>query len=204
MPIHDPTRVEARLFHRPHHRTSAIGDAHTSPAQRNAGVDSARVCSMTEPYEDNYLSEASRIVIRRVLDEVGAVIELVAPGDKSGKPALRKFVGKAVDLLNQGVHHPVIDQFPPSTRIPQGIRKRTRDDVREAPFALPADKPLILVSDVAGPLMTTSIDPIVVGDAPPNAPVFLELDWQVPLPLEATYQTTQAQCPRLFQEAVAL
>jgi hypothetical protein len=48
-------------------------------------------------------------------------LEIVSPGNKSGKAALARFVEKTVDFLEAGVHVLVVDLFPPSVRDPQGI-----------------------------------------------------------------------------------
>lgn len=161
-----------------------------------------RVRFVSRTDEEVYAAKASRIVVRHVLGQVIAVLEIVSPGNKSGKAALKKFVEKAVGLLDQGIHLLVVDLFPPTPRDPQGIHKAIWDEVRDAPFELPSDKPLTVVSYVAGPAKTAYIEPVAVGDALPSMPIFLDPDWYVAVPLEETYQTTWSQCPRPMREAV--
>ena len=52
----------------------------------------------------NYAKRKGRVVIRHGLGRVVAIIELVSPGNKDSHNALRSFVTKACDILNQGIH----------------------------------------------------------------------------------------------------
>ena len=140
------------------------------------------------------------IVIRHRLGELVSVIEIVSPGNKSSKNALKSFVTKSVDLLEHGVHLLVIDLFPPSKRDPQGIHKAIWDEIEEVEFSLPPDKPLTLAaysagSRSAGILMRAFVEPVGVGDALPDMPAYIEHFGYVKVPLEATYQATFADCP---------
>src|SRR3954469_12879615 len=63
--------------------------------------------------EDTYARRANRIRIQHRHGQVVAVIEIVSPGNKNSRHALRSFVRKAADLLRQGVHLLVVDLFPP-------------------------------------------------------------------------------------------
>ena len=135
-----------------------------------------------------------RIAIRHRLRELVCSIAIVSPGNKSCKNALRTFVDKSVDLLNHGVHLLLIDLFPPSKRDPQGIHKAIWDEIEEAEFSLPPDKPLTLVSYMAGDI-TAYVEPVGVGDVLPDMPAYIEHFGYVLVPLEATYQATFADCP---------
>jgi hypothetical protein len=141
-----------------------------------------------------------RIAIRHRLGELISVIELVSPGNKSSKNALKSFVTKSFDLLETGVHLLVIELFPPSKRDPQGIHKAIWDEIEEAEFSLPPDKPLTLASYRAGSrsagiLTMAYVEPVGVGDALPDMPAYIEHFGYVMVPLEATYQATFADCP---------
>lgn len=149
---------------------------------------------------DVYARKANRIVIRHSLGEVVAVIEIVSPGNKNNGNALRAFVGKAVELLDGGIHLLVVDLFPPSPRDPQGIHKAIWDEILDEPFELPADKPLTVVAYQAGPPKTAYIEPVGVGDVLPELPIFLGPDRYVIAPLESTYQATWAVTPEPVRE----
>lgn len=139
----------------------------------------------------NYAKRKDRVVIRHGLGRVVAIIELVSPGNKDGANALRSFVTKACDILNQGIHLVVVDLFPPTPRDPQGLHKAIWDEFEDVPFEFLPDKPLTVASYVGG------------GDPLPPIPLFLTEDEDyVPCPLEATYMEAWAALPAFLQELV--
>lgn len=144
----------------------------------------------------------NRITIRHPLGRIVCVIEIVSPGNKSSRAALRSFVEKTVEFLKQGVHVLVVDLFPPSVRDPQGIHKAIWDEIEEQPFELPPDKPLTLAGYVAGLPKTAYVEPVAVGDLMPDMPAYLDVDSYVPIPLESTYQVTWASCPEDMREMI--
>lgn len=152
--------------------------------------------------EDGYAARADRIAIRNPMGEVVAVIEIVSPGNKSSRAALRAFVEKAAGFVRNGVNLLIVDLFPPSVRVPQGIHPEIWGEFKEEPFGLPEGKTGTVVSYVAGPVRTAYIEPVGFGDRLPEMPVFLTPHVYVPTPLEATYETTWSVCPRPLREAV--
>jgi hypothetical protein len=153
----------------------------------------ARFVTRTETA--NYARKANRITVRHPDGDVVAMIEIVSPGNKDSRPAIRAFARKAVELLQAGVHVLVVDLFPPSRRDPQGIHKVIWDRLHEEPFTLPPDKPLTLAAYAAGAETVAYVEPVAVGDPLPDMPVFLTADQYVWCPLEATYQTAWEQFP---------
>jgi hypothetical protein len=136
------------------------------------------------------------------------VLELVSPGNKSGRAALRAFVQKTVDFLRQGIHLLVIDLLPLTPRDPGGIHKAIWDEIEEEPFELPPSKPLTLAAYVAGDLLTGSettayVELVGVGDVLPDMPAYLDTTAHVPVPLEATYRAAWETCPADLRELVA-
>ncbi len=150
--------------------------------------------------EDTYARRANRIRIQHRHGQIVAVIEIVSPGNKSNRHALRAFVRKAADLIWQGIHRLVIDLFPPSERDPQGIHGAIWGEVAERPFQLPADKPLTVVAYKAVPTKAAYVEPVAVGDDLPALPIFLTEDAYVPAPLEETYRVSWASYPADFKE----
>ena len=73
--------------------------------------------------------KANRIAVRHPLGAVVAVIEIVSPGNKGSRTAVRAFVDKAIEFLSAGVHLLVIDLFPPTTRDPHGLNNAIADEV---------------------------------------------------------------------------
>lgn len=146
--------------------------------------------------EDIYVRKANRIAIKHQLGDVIAIVEIVSPGNKSSKNALKMFVKKANEYLDQGIHLLVVDLFPPSRRDPQGIHKAIWDEIVDTPFELPTEKRLTLASYSAGIPKTAYVEPVAVGDPLPDMPLFLEPESYVPAQLEATYMETWRTFPK--------
>jgi hypothetical protein len=151
---------------------------------------------------DLYSRKANRLVIQHRLGEVVTVIEIVSPGNKGSVHALRMFVEKAGELLRRGIHLLVVDLFPPSARDPEGVHKAIWDELCDNQFILPPDKPLTVAAYFAGEPNKAYVEPVAVGDRLPGLPIFLDPEVYVPAPLEATYETTWAECPDAVRELV--
>lgn len=149
-----------------------------------------------------YAGRANRIVVKHQLGRTVSVVEIVSPGNKDSRSALRDFVEKAVEYLKKQVHLLVVDPFPPTSRDPFGIHKAIWDEVEEQPFQLPEGKDRLLVSYLADREKTAYIEPIGVGDCLPDMPLFLTAELHVKVPLESTYQATWDHTPQVLQEAV--
>lgn len=147
----------------------------------------------------NYAKRADRVVIRHGRGKVVAIIEIVSPGNKDNRHALRTFVEKAADILNQGVHLLVVDLFPPTPRDPQGIHKAIWDELTDEPFEAPPGRPLTVASYLGGDVPTAYVEPLAVGDPLPSLPIFLSQTRYIPAPLEQTYQEAWAAFPALLK-----
>ena len=186
-PIPDVVTLQSRL---------PMGGVAVAPAP----APSARVIQKFERI--NYAKRADRVVIRHGRGRVVAIIEIVSPGNKESRHAIRSFVEKAADILNQGVHLVVVDLFPPSPRDPQGIHKAISDEFGDEPFDFLPDKPLTVVSYIGGDLPTAYVESVGVGDRLPAIPLFLtEYDY-VPCPLDATYDEAWRVYPAMLKEVV--
>jgi hypothetical protein len=156
-----------------------------------------------EAEEERYARKATHVAIHHGLGQVVAIIEIVSPGNKSGRHALRSFSEKAVELIRRGVNLLVIDLFPPGPRDPQGMPPLIWDKISEKPFELPATKPLTLAAYQCLPTKTAYIEPAAVGDLLPDMPLFMRGDWHVMTPLEETYHAAWTVMPspikRLFE-----
>jgi hypothetical protein len=179
---------------------------HDRPPRQSAGLAVADVPPkarfITSAEGELYAARANQIAIRHRMGEIVAVIEIVSPGNKSSRPALRKLTAKTYELLQQGIHLLIVDLFPPSPRDPQGIHKAIWDAICEEPFELPPDKRLTVAAYFAGVPKIAYVDPVAVGDQLPSSPLFLDEGLYVPAPLEATYQTTWRDCPVEVRELV--
>ena len=150
----------------------------------------------------NYARRANRITIRHPDGDVVAVIEIVSPGNKNSRDALRVFTRKAVQLLQAGVHLLIVDLFPPSRRDPQGIHKAIWDRINDEPFTLPADKPLTVAAYVAGSETVAYVEPLAVGDGLPSMPLFLDTEHYINVPLEETYHTAWLSVPERWRRVL--
>ncbi len=215
MPIHDWARVPAGLFHRFHQRWAAaicdavnngrlpdgyyaLLDQHSSEVERAANT--RFVVQSAE--EHLYAAKADRVGIRNPRGDIVAIIEIVSPGDKNSRNAIRSFTNRALDLLSNGIHLLIIDLLPPSKGDPQGIHKMIWDEIQEEPFDLPHDKPLTLAAYEVGEFKTAYVEPVAVGDTLPDMPLFLNPGFYIPAPVEATYLSAWESCPRPFRELV--
>lgn len=142
-----------------------------------------------------YARKANRITVRHPDGQVVAVLEIVSPGKKDSRHAIRAFARKAVDLLLAGVHLLIVDLVPPSSRDPQGIHKVFWDRLCDEPYTVPADKPLTVASYAAGAETVAYVEPVAVGDSLPDTPLFLTADHHVACPRESTYRTAWEQFP---------
>jgi hypothetical protein len=151
--------------------------------------------------EEIYAAKARGIVIRRSNgDRVVAVIEIVSPGNKGSRHAIRSFVSKAVEYLNAGVQLLVIDLWPPTPRDPQGIHPAIWSEIVDRSFELPPDKPLTLASYSVGVVKEAWVELVAVGDTLPDMPLYLTPNGHVDVSLELTYQTAWAEVPHRWKQ----
>lgn len=151
-----------------------------------------------------YSRRANRIVVKHQLGRTVAVIEIVSPGNKDSKRAFKQFVEKSQAFLNAGIHLLVVDLFPPTPRDPHGVHRAIWDEYEDEGilFEFPSGKDRLLVSYDAGEEKIAYVEPVVVGDALPEMPLFLFDECHVPVPLETAYQTTWSVFPRDMQVLV--
>jgi hypothetical protein len=237
MPVHDWSRVDANVFHHFHQAwTVAIAGAlnagvlppgYSALVEKHSGGIVPDVLTLERrsrpkggvltatPPKVNLVRQAksvlaaraNRIAIRHRLGEIVCILEIVSPGNKSGRAALRSFIEKAIDCLRQGIHLLIIDILPPTPRDPQGMYKAIWDEIEEESFELPPDKPLTLAAYVAGDLLTgreptAYVNLIGAGDTLPDMSAYLDHSGYVPVPLEPTYQVAWATCPADMRELV--
>ena len=150
---------------------------------------------------ERYARKQSRIAIRHKSgDRVVAILEILSPGNKGSRYALRMFVEKALEFLESGIHLLIIDLFPPGPRDLQGIHAAIWSEIEESDFQLPPDQPLTLASYSSGLLKRAFIEPVAVGATLPDMPLFLEPDRYILTPLEATYADAFAAVPKRWRD----
>jgi hypothetical protein len=149
-----------------------------------------------------YASRANRVVIRHHLGRIVAVVEILSPGNKSSKPALREFVDKTIDFLRMGIHVLLVDLFPPSPRDRFGIHQVVWNEMVDEDFAFPTGKDRIVVSYEAGDSKVAYIEPVAVGDTLPDMKLCVGNGVYVPVPLDSTYLSAWYACPEALRSAV--
>jgi hypothetical protein len=102
-----------------------------------------------------------RLVIRHVSDDrIVAILEIVSPGNKSSRHALRDFVENAVGAISAGIGLLIVDIWPLTPRDPQGIHWAIWQEIDETQvYTPPPDKPLTLVAYVRDPERTAYVEP---------------------------------------------
>ncbi len=147
-----------------------------------------------------YRRKKSSIAVRHVSgDRIVAMLEIVSPGNKASRHALRAFVEKACELLEHRIHLLIVDPFPPGPRDPNGVHAAIWDEVQDEPFVLPKDKPLTLAAYECDLTTRAYIETFAVGDRLVDSPLFVEANGHVLVPLEATYQIAFAGMPRRWR-----
>jgi Protein of unknown function (DUF4058) len=149
-----------------------------------------------------YADRSNRIVVKHHLGRTVAVIEILSPGNKDSRAAMRDFVDKTIDFMRLGVHLLLIDLFPPSPRDPFGIHKLIWDEIHEEDFRFPPGKDRILASYEMGGVRIAYVEPIAVGDRLPPMPLFLFQGMHILVPLEPTYTNTWEASPEEMRIAV--
>jgi hypothetical protein len=158
-----------------------------------------KVRHMVRPEIDEYVYKQRSVVIRHISDHrMIALIEILSPGNKSSRHAIRSFLDKAESALAHGIHLLLIDLHPPGPRDPRGIHgalwERLFGDAVPTP-----EKPLTLVAYTAGRIPTAYFEPLAVGDALPDMPLFLTTEDYINIPLETTYRAAYKGVPRYYR-----
>jgi hypothetical protein len=151
-----------------------------------------------------YRRKQSTVAVRHVSgDRIVAMVEIVSPGNKSTRYAIRSFVEKAAQLLMRRVHLLILDLLPPGPRDPRGIHASIWDEVAGQEFEPPPDKPLTLAAYESALTIRAYVEPVAVGDALSNMPLFLVPGGHVLVPLESTYQAAWNAVPLRWRRVVA-
>jgi hypothetical protein len=147
-----------------------------------------------------YRTARRTLAVRHVSEHrLVALVEILSPANKDRRTSVNDFVAKARSALQLGCHLLLIDLSPPGSSDPHGIHGAIWEFFDPRDYAPPADKPLSLVSYVALPIPEAYIEHVGVGDVLPDMALFLEPDWYVNVPLEATYQAAWRGFPAYWR-----
>ena len=150
-----------------------------------------------------YALKKKSVTIRHVSGHrVIAVLEILSPGNKSGRGALGDLVRKVRDLLAAGIHVGLVDLFPPTARDPEGVHPLIWDQDASGIFHFDAEQPLTCASYIGGPESEAFVEPLAVGGELPTLALFLTPEEYVGVPLEETYQAAFHEVPEFWQQAL--
>ena len=150
-----------------------------------------------------YRRKQNVVAVRHVSgDRLVAIVEIVSPGNKSSQAVFRKFVDKAVELLSQDIHLLILDLIPPTRRDPNGIHGAIWEALTDEEYKAPPGKPLTLAAYEAEMGVRAFVEPVAIGDALLEMPLFLKAGGHVPVALESTYQSAWEAVPRRWRSVI--
>lgn len=156
---------------------------------------------MTIP-RDPYARLQRTIVIRHTSgDRIVAMIEVLSPGNKSSRHAIRAFLDKAVAALDGGVHLLLVDVHPPGPRDSNGIHGALLNEIGTEEYVLGRERPLTAVAYISGTaLVDAFVNHFAVGEPLPEMPLFLTRENFIRVPLETAYVSAWDDVPQQYQE----
>jgi len=150
-----------------------------------------------------YRRKPKNVTVRHVSgDEVVAIVEMVSPGNKSSRNAMRAFVERAATLLEQQIHLLIVDLHPPGRRDPHGIHAEIWEELAGQAYVPPPEKPLTQAAYESDLSVRAYVVPMAVGDVLTDMPLFLEPGKAVEVPFEATYCAAAAEVPRRWRRVL--
>jgi len=185
-------------------KNGALGNDPNSSGGIALATAAPRVQFRVQAERNEYARKANVVRIRHRSDHrVVAVVEIVSPGNKAARNAMRAFVQKAVEMLEGGVHLLLVDILPPGARDLRGIHDAVWQEYGgEQEFVPPAGMSLTLVSYRAGDVAEAFVEPTSVGQVLIEMPVFLTPEVYVLLPLEATYMAAWEAVPGYWRDVI--
>jgi hypothetical protein len=152
---------------------------------------------------DLYARVQRTLVIRHTSDDrIVAMIEVLSPGNKSSRHAIRSFLDKAVAALDGGVHLLLVDVHPPGPRDPQGIHGAVMNEIGAEDYVLAGERPLTVADYIGGAVVEAFVAHFAVGEPIPQMPLFLTRKNYVQVPLEAAYLAAWEDVPPQYQEVL--
>lgn len=150
-----------------------------------------------------YAWKQDRLAIHHTSDDrVVAIIEILSAGNKSGAAEFDRFLKKVTEAVYHGIHLLLVDPFPPTRRDPQGIHGAIWSELGDDNYVAPPEKPLTQASYAADLPWRAYVEPLAVGNALAEMPLFLTPKFYVNVPLERTYQAAYRCVPRRWKEVL--
>ena len=151
----------------------------------------------------DYRARRRTFTIRHVSGhQIVALVEIISPANKDRASCVKDFVEKVDDALSRGIHVLVADLFPPGKHDPEGIHGALWDRYSAEGYVVPTDHPLTLVSYRTGGVVEAFVEHLKVGEGLIDMPMFLDSDFYISIPLEATYQMAYNGVPAFWREVL--
>ena len=152
---------------------------------------------------DSYARMQRTLVIRHTSgDRIVAMIEVLSPGNKSSRHAIRAFLDKAVAALDGGIHLLLIDIHPPGSRDPHGIHGAILNEIGTENYVLGGARPLTVAAYIGGAVVKAFVTHFAVGEPIPQMPLFLTRENYVSVPLDAAYMAAWEDVPPQYQQVL--
>ena len=185
----------------PRSETDATEVAEDDPASPRLSL------RLTAPLSTAYAGAHRTIAVRHESDDrLVALVELASPSDKDRPHSVAAFTDRVAGAVERGVHVSVIDLLPPRRPDgPGGLIARAAEALGTgdpSDLGVPPGKPLMVGAFDAARPPTLHAEPLSVGDALPDLPVFLRPGRPVAVPLAATYAAAWAATPRRWRAVV--
>jgi Protein of unknown function (DUF4058) len=152
---------------------------------------------------DCYARMQRTLVIRhRSDDRIVAMIEVLSPGNKSSRHAIRSLLDKAVAALDAEIHLLLVDVPPPGPLDPHGIHGALLHEIGTEEYVLDRQRPLTVVGYMGGTVVEAFVAHFAVGEPLPQGPLFLTRENYIRVPLEAAYLAAWEDVPPQYQEVL--
>jgi hypothetical protein len=144
------------------------------------------------------------LVIRHISGhQVVALIEITSPANKDRRAHVHELADKIVRSLESGVHVLLLDVLPPGPHDPHGMHGAVWSYFDRASYEPPDDAPLTLASYAwDGEEPRAYVEPLAVGQALVEMPLFLSAERYVNVPLEPTYQEAYQDMPEFWRNVI--
>jgi hypothetical protein len=186
---------------------TGIGNAESTGALPGTATltESPPVVHARATIKREYYARMQRtVVVRHTSDDrIVAMIEVLSPGNKSSRHAMRSLLDKAVAALDAGIHLLLVDVHPPGPRDPNGVHREVLGEIHTQEYVLPSNRLLTAVAYTGGTTVEAFVKHFAVGDPAPEMPLFLTQESYVRVPLEATYMAAWQDVPMQYQKILA-
>ena len=150
--------------------------------------------------EASYSLRQKTLAIRETgSDRLVAIIEIVSPSNKDRSQSVDDLTAKLHSALKARVHVLLLDLIPPGPHDPHGIHGALCE-AYGLEYEQPVDEPLTMSAYVADRRPTAYVEPVAVKQSLIDMPLFVDVDWYVPAPLESTYMQAYRGMPRVWKD----